>query len=177
MFNFYGTRIDVQTGDPVKAEAEGLVIPANDHLWMGTGLGGAIKKVGGEEIEAEAVQQGPAELGQTLATGAGQLGFARLYHAVIAGQDLKAQHERIGSAVRAAVQMAGRDGLKRLAFAPLESEELVGPFHDAAREIVSALLEALEEKTTLELVTLTATKDECRDIYRQALLAGLGAGA
>lgn len=177
MFNIYGTRIDVQIVDPLKVEAEGLVIPANDHLWMGTGLGGAIKKIGGEEIEAEAVQQGPAQLGQTLSTGGGKLSFGRLYHAVIAGQDLKAQHPSIAGAVRGAVTRAGQDGLKRLAFAPLESEEMVGPFHDAAREIVSALLDALAEKTPLEMIILTTVKEECRDIYRQALLAGLGAGA
>ena len=177
MFNIYGTRIDVQSVDPLKVAAEGLVIPANDHLWMGTGLGGAIKKVGGEDIEAEAVQQGPAELGQTLATVAGELPFARLYHAVIAGQDLKAQHEKIGPAVRAAIAAANRDGIKRLAFAPLESEELIGAFHDAARQVVSALLGELAGKTTLDMVILTTTKDECRDVYRQALLSGLGAGA
>ncbi len=176
MFNIFGTRIDVCIEDPLKVEADGLVIPANDHLWMGAGLAGTVKKEGGEEIEVEAVRQGPAHLGQAVATAGGSLPYRRIYHAVLAEQDLRIHHEQIGPVLAAVFATASKDGIERLAVAPLESEELIGAFHDAARALVTALLEQLDgEGAPQELVLLVST-DEAKDAYRQAFLAGLGAG-
>lgn len=173
MFNIFGTRIDLRAADPLSVEADGLVIPANDHLWMGTGLGGAVKKRGGEAIEIAAVRQGPAQLGRAIATEAGTLPFRRLYHAVLAGQDLKPHHDQIAPALRAALEAASAEGLQRVAIAPLEDEALAGPFHEAASEVVRALLEALGGSSRLQEVILVTQGDEGRKAYRQALHAGL----
>jgi O-acetyl-ADP-ribose deacetylase (regulator of RNase III) len=173
VFHIFGTRIDVRTADPLSVEADGLVIPANDHLWMGTGLGGTVKKRGGEAIEIAAVRQGPAELGQAIATEAGELGFRRLYHAVVAGQDLKPHHDRIGPALRAALAAASKDGLQRVAVAPLEDETLIGAFHVAAGEVVRALLDVLGGATKLQEIILVTHGEEGRSAYRQALHEGL----
>ncbi|MCK4303642.1 MAG: macro domain-containing protein [Candidatus Eisenbacteria sp.] len=176
MFNVFRTRVSVQEADPLKVDAEGLVIPANDHLWMGSGVGGSIKKGGGEEIEIEAVQQGPAQLGQAIATGAGGLMLRRLYHAVLAGQDLKTQHEQIRPALAAALGAAARDRVACLAVAPLEDEEKLGAFHEAAREVVGALLDELGGETSLREIVLVVSSPEGQDAYRKALLDALGGG-
>ena len=178
MFNIFKTRVSIHVGDPLEAEAQGLVIPANDHLWMGSGIGGSLKKKGGEEIEVEAVKQGPAVLGQAVTTPAGNLPFERIYHAVVAGQDLKTVHEKIDPALGAALSSAGRDGLERLAIAPLEDEDNLGAFHDASRHVVRALLQSLNDRNTpLRAVVLTVHGEEARHAYREALLSGLGAGS
>ena len=46
---------------------------ANDRLWMGAGVAGAIKRAGGDEIEQEAMAQGPIALGSAVATDGGGL--------------------------------------------------------------------------------------------------------
>jgi O-acetyl-ADP-ribose deacetylase (regulator of RNase III) len=176
VFNIFKTKVRVEQGSPLTIEADGLIIPANDHLWMGAGFPGTVKKDGGEEIEVEAVRQGPAELGQAVPTSGGTLAFRRIYHAVLAGQDLKTHREQIRPAVGAALEAAASDGLECLAVAPLEDEELVGPFHEASQEVVAALLDRLGSATTLREVVLGVTREEGLEAYRKALLAGLSGG-
>ena len=169
MFQIFGTRIEARMGDPLAVEADGLVFPANDHLWMGTGLGGSVKKRGGEVIEIAAVRQGPAQLGQTIVTEAGALPFRRLYHAVLCGQDLKPHHDQIAPALKAALAAAAREGLERLAIAPPEDEALAGAFRDACREVVRGLFDGLGSGTRLAEVILVTHGEEGRTAYRQAL--------
>jgi len=176
MFHIFGTRVDLRLGEPAGLEAEGLVVAANDHLWMGSGAALALKQAGGEEIEIEAVRQGPLTLGSAVATGAGKLGFRRAYHAVVMGQDQKTRQEALEPALKAALGLAGRDRLASLAIAPLESEELAGAFREAAGHIVAALSDALGGETALKSVTLVVSKEDSREAYRRAFHEWLGGG-
>jgi O-acetyl-ADP-ribose deacetylase (regulator of RNase III) len=176
VFQIFATRVAIHEGDPVGVATEGLVIPANDHLWMGAGPAMKLKQAGGEAIEVEAVRQGPVALGQAVPTAAGSLGYRRNYHAVVMGQDLKVRTEQIRPALTSALQQASREKLVSLGIAPLESEEMTGPFRLAAREIVSALFDLLSESTPLKEVWLLTQKPEARQTYREAFLEVLGHG-
>ena len=46
-------RIEVHQGDITQLDLDALVNAANNRLWMGSGVAGALKRIGGEEIEAE----------------------------------------------------------------------------------------------------------------------------
>ena len=63
--------IEVVEGDITELDVDAIANAANDHLWMGAGVAGAIKRAGGEEIEREAMAQGPIPVGTAIATGAG----------------------------------------------------------------------------------------------------------
>ncbi len=54
--------IEVVKGDITEATTEAIVNAANNHLWMGAGVAGAIKRKGGIEIEREAVLKGPIKV-------------------------------------------------------------------------------------------------------------------
>ena len=43
-------RIELWNGDICELEVDAIVNPANLSLWMATGVGGAIKRAGGDEI-------------------------------------------------------------------------------------------------------------------------------
>ena len=64
-------RLEVCEGDIASVESDAVANAANDVLWMGAGVAGALKRAGGDEIEREA--QGPIELGSAVATMAGRL--------------------------------------------------------------------------------------------------------
>src|SRR3954453_20869324 len=66
-------RLEVREGDIAAVEADAGANAANDALWMGAGVAGALQRGGGEEIEREAMAQGPIELGSAVATTAGRL--------------------------------------------------------------------------------------------------------
>src|SRR5207247_1749533 len=46
--------LEIAEGDITQLEVDAIANAANDHLWMGAGVAGAIKRAGGEEIEREA---------------------------------------------------------------------------------------------------------------------------
>jgi O-acetyl-ADP-ribose deacetylase (regulator of RNase III) len=47
---------------------------------MGAGVAGAIKRAAGQEIESEALRQGPVPVGEAFATGAGRLKARLVIH-------------------------------------------------------------------------------------------------
>ena len=55
--------IEIVEGDITALEIDAIANAANNHLWMGAGVAGAIKRAGGEAIEREAVAMGPIEIG------------------------------------------------------------------------------------------------------------------
>ena len=63
----------VVEGDIAALDVDAVANAANDRLWMGAGVAGALKRAGGDEIEHEAVAQGPIAVGDAVATGAGRL--------------------------------------------------------------------------------------------------------
>ena len=88
---------------------------ANDHLWMGAGVAGALKRAGGEEIEREAVALGPIPLGSAVATTAGRLPARWVIHGAVMGQDLRTDADLVGRTTRACLEFAYELGCGSLA--------------------------------------------------------------
>ena len=82
------THVEVSGEKIAKLDVNGIVNPANNMLWMGGGISSEIRKAGGKSIEEEALNKAPAETGDAVVTGAGDLKARWIIHAVISGQDL-----------------------------------------------------------------------------------------
>ena len=87
--------ISIIQGDICDCETEAIVNAANNHLWMGAGVAGAIKRRGGAEIEKEAIAKGPIPVGEAVATSAGQLAAKYVIHAAAMGVDYYAGSQAI----------------------------------------------------------------------------------
>jgi O-acetyl-ADP-ribose deacetylase (regulator of RNase III) len=141
-------------GDIAQQEADAVVNAANNHLWMGAGVAGAIKRAGGREIEAEAVAKGPIPIGEAVATGGGRLKARYVIHAAVMGQDLRTDADKIRRSTRATLCRADELGLKSIAFPALGTG--VGGF--SLDECARVMLDAVEGHasggtTSLEQVT------------------------
>ena len=112
-------KIEIIEGDITRVSADALVNAANNHLWMGAGVAGAIKKAGGKEIEEEAVRKGPIPVGEVIETGAGRLPVKFIIHAAVMGQDLRTSAEIIEQATKNSLRKAEELGLKSIAFPAL----------------------------------------------------------
>lgn len=113
------TEIEIVKGDISSIEADALVNAANNHLWMGAGVAGALKRAGGQKIEDEAVKKGPIPVGDVVETTAGDLKAQYVIHAAVMGQDLRTDETKIRSATRKALKLAEDLGLKTIAFPAL----------------------------------------------------------
>jgi O-acetyl-ADP-ribose deacetylase (regulator of RNase III) len=98
--------IEVAEGDIAQCAVDAVANAANDHLWMGAGVAGALKRAGGDEIEREAVAKGPIARGDAVATGAGRLPAKHVIHAAVMGQDLTTSAELIERATRRTLEVA-----------------------------------------------------------------------
>ena len=107
--------LEVVEGDITALAVDAVANAANNELWMGAGIAGAIKRVGGAEIEQEAVAQAPIEVGQAIATGAGNLPAKHVVHAAVMGQDLQTSAELISQATRRTLEVADDLGSRSLA--------------------------------------------------------------
>ena len=107
--------LEVVEGDITELEVDAVANAANNELWMGAGVAGAIKRVGGAEIEQEAVAHAPIALGQAIATGAGNLRAEHVVHAAVMGQDLQTSAELVSQATRRTLEVADELGAHSLA--------------------------------------------------------------
>ena len=107
--------LEVVEGDITELDVDALANAANNELWMGAGVAGAIKRVGGAQIEQEAVAQAPIAVGQAIATGAGNLKAKHVVHAAVMGQDLQTSAELISQATRRTLEVADDLGAHTLA--------------------------------------------------------------
>ncbi|HKO74752.1 MAG TPA: macro domain-containing protein [Gaiellaceae bacterium] len=107
--------LEVVEGDITALEVDAVANAANNELWMGAGVAGAIKRAGGAEIEQEAVAQAPIDVGQAIATSAGTLHAKHVVHAAVMGQDLQTSAELISQATRRTLEVADELGSRSLA--------------------------------------------------------------
>jgi O-acetyl-ADP-ribose deacetylase len=164
-----GMDISVFEGDITSLEVDALANAANSSLWMGSGVAGAIKRAGGEEIEREAVAQAPIEPGDAVATSGGRLRARWVIHGAAMGPDLVTSAELIRRATRSCLQVA--DGLWARTLALPAFGTGVGGFPvDQAARIMADVVTAFEPES-LEEVVFAVFGDAARDAFERALAA------
>jgi O-acetyl-ADP-ribose deacetylase len=129
--------LEVVEGDITVLEVDAIANAANDHLWMGAGVAGAIKRAGGEGIEREAVAQGPIAVGDAVATGAGRLAARWVVHAALMGQDLTTSAVAIRAATRRTLEVADELGAESLALPAFGTGVGGFPLDECARLMVA----------------------------------------
>jgi O-acetyl-ADP-ribose deacetylase (regulator of RNase III) len=145
-------RIELWNGDICDLEVDAIVNPANLSLWMATGVGGAIKRAGGDSIEFAAVRQAPVPLGESIVTPAGQLAARAVIHAVSLDRDRRTSGPVIEAAVRSAMARAREIGATSIAFPALGTGVGGFPLDEAARITVRTVRDELARSPQIEHV-------------------------
>jgi O-acetyl-ADP-ribose deacetylase len=166
-----GTALEVVQGDITECTVDAIVNAANDHLWMGAGVAGAIKRKGGQVIEDEAVRQGPIPVGEVVVTGGGSLQARYVIHAAAMGQDLVTNADLIRHATMNSLKRATDMGLSSVALPALGTG--VGGFsvHEAARVMIDATCAMLRStpQTSLRRVQFVLFTPDALQAFDEAL--------
>lgn len=157
----------VVEGDIAALEVDAVANAANDRLWMGAGVAGALKRAGGEVIEREAVAKGPIAIGDAVATGAGALPARWVVHAAVMGQDLRTSAEAIASATRRALEVADELGAESLALPAFGTGVGGFPLAECAHLMVAVTKEY--EPRSLRRVVFAVYGAEAEAAFRTAL--------
>ena len=158
--------LEVVESDITQLDVDAIANAANDHLWMGGGVAGAIKRAGGDEIEREAMRNAPAPVGTAVVTSAGRLPARHVVHGVVMGQDLHTTPELVARATRSCLEVADELGAESLAL-PAFGTGMGGlPLTDAARAIVGEI--RAYEPRNLTRVVVAVYGEEALAAFREA---------
>ena len=159
--------LEVVEGDITTLDVDAIANAANDRLWMGAGVAGAIKRAGGEEIEGEAVALGPIEVGEAVATGAGRLRARHVIHGAVMGQDLRTNTQLVRRTTRRCLEVADELGASSLALPAFGTGVGGFPLAECA-EIMVAEARAHEPRS-LTRVVFAVFGAEAAQAFRAAL--------
>ena len=149
------TEINILKGDITRLEVDAIVNAANNELWMGGGVAGAIKRAGGKEIEDEAVKKGPIPIGEAAVTGAGTLKAKYVIHAAVMAMDFLTDELKIRQATRNSLKRADELGIKSIAFPALGTGVGGFPLDECARIMLGEVkIYTAGGKTGLEKVEI-----------------------
>ena len=158
-------RIRVVEQDIATLDVDAVVNAANDHLWMGAGVAGALKKAGGDGIEREAMAKGPIAIGEAVVTGGGKLKARHVIHAAVMGQFLpRTDAGTIERATRSTLTRAEELAAKTVAFPAFGTGVARFPIEECARVMVAAV--RAHEGTIEEVVFALRGRDAVRAFER-----------
>lgn len=163
------TELEVLEGDITALEVDAIANAANNRLWMGGGVAGAIKRAGGEEIEREAIQQGPIDVGDAVATKAGRLPARWVIHGAVMGQDLKTNADFVRRTTESCLRLADELGVESIALPAFGTG--VGGF--SVDECARIMIEAVRnhEPSSLKRVVFAVFGAEAKAAFERSLAA------
>ena len=159
--------LEVRDGDIAAVEADAVANAANDRLWMGAGVAGAIKRAGGEVIEREAMAQSPIALGTAVATTGGRLPARWVIHGAVMGQDLRTDAELVRRTTRSCLELADELGCRSLALPAFGTGVGGFPLGQCARIMVAEARSF--EPRSLELVVFAVFGRDAYEAFSSEL--------
>jgi len=145
-------------GDITTYAGGAIVNAANNHLILGAGVAGAIRRRGGPSIQAECRRCGPIRVGEAAITGAGDLPCRWVIHAAAMG-DEPVSERSIRDATSASLRLAAARGIRDIAFPVLGTGVGGFPFRRAV-EIMVAAAHAAGAGSALDVVLYGYTDDD-----------------
>jgi O-acetyl-ADP-ribose deacetylase (regulator of RNase III) len=167
--------LEVREGDIAAVAADAIANAANDRLWMGAGVAGALKRAGGDEIEREAMALGRVPLGSAVATAAGRLSARWVIHGAVMGQDLRTDAELVQRTTRACLELADELECRSLALPAFGTGVGGFPLAECARIMVDVARGF--EPRTLERVIFAVFGSDAYEAFSSALSSPLPDGS
>ena len=167
---YQGVKIVVAIGDVTRQEVDAIVNPANSLMVMGGGVAGAIKRVGGREIEDEALKHAPVPVGKAVATGAGRLKAKYVIHAPTMEKPAMCIDEgNVRLAMRGALKCAKQLGIRSIAFPGMGTGVGGLGLEEAAGIMVREIMGHIDERTPLKQIVLVGFTDDLAQAFKTAI--------
>jgi O-acetyl-ADP-ribose deacetylase (regulator of RNase III) len=157
--------IVIKKGDLTQISCDAIVNPANSYGFMGGGVAGAIKRVGGIEIEKEAISKAPIDVGKAVATKAGTLPCRYVIHApTMRRPAMKIDVENVKLATKAAFKTGIKLNLRTIGI-PGMGTGVGGVPVDKAAEAITTLAKKFQEKYE-EIILIDRNKEMIESFKR-----------
>jgi O-acetyl-ADP-ribose deacetylase len=166
------TQLEIIEGDITEVEVDAIVNAANEDLQLGTGVAGAIRERGGPSIQEECDRIGHTPVGTAVMTGAGNLRAKQVIHAVGPRMGEGDEDRKLSSAVRSALALADRYGLRSIALPAISTGTFGFPMDRAARITLTEVHRYLQGGTKIERVVIALHGEDAFQTFRRELRRG-----
>lgn len=168
-------RIELVQGNIVGEGVDAIVNAANEGLWAGGGVCGAIHAAAGPELERECMEvtarTGKVATGSARITKGYRLKARHVIHAVGPRYSGKPEDAlRLASAYRESLRLADANGLRTIAFPSISTGIFGYPLEEAARVAIDTVAEEVRA-TGLTSVRFVLFDARTLEAYRAALAA------
>jgi O-acetyl-ADP-ribose deacetylase len=166
------TQLEIVEGDITELEIDAIVNAANEDLQLGSGVAGAIRERGGPSIQEECDRIGHTPVGTAVMTGAGNLRAKQVIHAVGPRMGEGDEDRKLSSAVRSALALADRYGLRSIALPAISTGTFGFPMDRAARITLTEVHRYLQGGTKIERVVIVLHGEDAFQTFRRELRRG-----
>jgi O-acetyl-ADP-ribose deacetylase (regulator of RNase III) len=161
--------IEVRQADITKLEVDAIANAANTDLRHGGGVAGAIVQAGGRSIQDQSDRVAPIDLGEAVATGAGELPTRWVIHAATMHLGGPTSAEIIRKATASTLRVADELGAKSLGLVAFGTGVGGFPVEEAARIEVEEVRRHLDAGNGVGQVVFCVFGDDARNAFEQAL--------
>ncbi|MFW9985370.1 MAG: macro domain-containing protein [Candidatus Odinarchaeota archaeon] len=140
--------VELLQGDITDLATDAIVNAASESLQLGGGVAGAIRRRGGPAIQHECNDIGGTPVGTAVITTGGNLKARQVIHAVGPRWGEGEEDQKLASAVRSSLKLADAKGLRSIAFPAISTGIFGFPKERAAKVILSATIEYLNQSRT-----------------------------
>jgi O-acetyl-ADP-ribose deacetylase (regulator of RNase III) len=162
-------RVEVLECDVTKLEVDAVANAANTNLAHGGGVAGAIVRAGGRSIQDESDSLAPIELGEAVATGAGELPCRWVIHAATMRPGGPTSAEIIRAATAATLRVADELGCRSMALVAFGTGVGGFPLGEAAGIEVEEVRRHLAGGSGLDRVVFAVRGGEALAAFESAL--------
>ena len=163
------SQVEVRQADITKLEVDAIANAANTDLRHGGGVAGAIVRAGGRSIQDESDRVAPIDLGEAVATDAGELPARWVIHAATMHLGGPTSAEIIRKATASTLGVADEVGAKSLGLVAFGTGVGGFPVEEAARIEVEEVRRHLEGRSSLERVVFCVFGEDAKRAFEQAL--------
>src|SRR5947209_5839676 len=161
-------RIVIQQGDLTEMDTDAIVNAANNDLFLGGGVAGAIRRKGGEEIQRECDAIGSIPIGYAAITTGGKLKARFVIHAASMELGGKTNADSLRRSAAHSLKIANERGLKTIAF-PAVGTGIAGfPLKDCAEIMLRETAQHLRGETSLETVYFVLFDEAAQGVFERA---------
>ncbi|HSG38517.1 MAG TPA: macro domain-containing protein, partial [Thermoanaerobaculia bacterium] len=130
------------------------------------------RRKGGASIQEECNRIGGTPVGTAVMTGAGNLKARQVIHTVGPRMGEGDEDKKLAAAVRAALALADRRGMKSIALPAISTGNFGFPIERAARIMLTEIHRFLQGGTKLDRVVVSLHGEEAFNVFKRELRRG-----
>lgn len=164
------TALILLRGDITDQETDAIVNAANEHLILGGGVAGTIRRKGGEQIQRECnMKIGGIHVGEAVITSGGRLKARYVIHAVGPRMGEANEDQKLKNSTLNSLRLADSEGLKSLAFPAISTGIFGFPIERCAQIMLDSVYNYLLCDSQLERVIFCLFDEASLAIFKKQL--------